>query len=178
MSNENGSTQKPAFKVGDRIVLAYLKDMEPGVIRKIAGDRALIDIGADQLYGEELRNLLSVEDKAEFSSQEAPKPEPSVFSKVVEKIDEVQKAEDIVHKVISSIKYENEVKDGINNLGAPEQAKAFEDPKIGNKVRKVGTQRIGTIVSVDSHTHNYRVQWKDTNIVTTNWKQELTRASE
>lgn len=176
MSNEN--TAVPTFKVGDKIVFSYLQEMEPGVIRKIQGSQAFVDVGNDKLYEEDVKHLIKVESEAslDFSQASPTDNTQEVFKAVSDAIDYDAKIEDANHKLIAAIKFENEYKDGLNNIGEKYDQLSFDEVAVGEKVRRVGTKRIGTIVSIDNSANNYRVRWDDTASITTNWKQELTIA--
>ena len=161
------------LKVGDKIVLSYIQDMDPGVIRKIEGDMATVDLGGAKPFNTKLSDLVLAEDTAEIEFSPAQPKEDNMFAPVVAAMEESIAVEDMLEKITAGIKFENEYRTIESSLGKPETPRITAEVfYIGAPVRRIGSQRTGTIVTANKKDHSYKVKWED-NSVTVNWKGEL-----
>jgi len=171
---------KSTLKKGDLVVFTAIRDMEPGVIRKIEGHRVWVDIGQTENYVTHISTLEKVQNDCEEQLFNSDKNENIA-----------DESKSVVQQAISSIEARNKIEDALKEITAnTEISKEFKhgrweqgynynnDTKAGNlelgqRIRKAGTQRFGKIIRINEENNFYRVKWEDTNEITSNWKQEL-----
>jgi len=166
------------LKVGDKVVFSSMPDMEPGIVRKIVGNKVWVDIGQSENYITHISTLVKVRDTAnnlfiqEEEDDNSFRDERELIKAAVNAIDERNKIEDILKEVQAKIRFEDEFQPNEWIGQYTYQDNKVSNFELGEKVRRIGTNRIGTIIRIDHNNNFYRVKWDD-NTITTNWRQEL-----